>query len=126
MSSSTVLDELDVQETLYPYALELDAKAYRLVMKWPDLQASVSHKVLRQSCRCSLCESQRRAIDDVPPVASDVALLKMELLGSMGVQLFFSDGHARGIYPWTYLRQIADGRAADGFSQALMKGWRDE
>ncbi|GGC14206.1 hypothetical protein GCM10007205_23860 [Oxalicibacterium flavum] len=129
MSSSAVCDETDVQEVPYPYALELDPRACRLEMKWPDLQAAVPYKVLRQSCRCSVCESVRRALDDVPPVDAGVTLLKIELLGSMGVQLFFSDGHERGIYPWTYLRRIADGRAAEGvddFPQALMKGWKDE
>ena len=28
-----------------------------------------------------------------------------------GAQLVFSDGHARGIYPWQYLAQLADARS---------------
>jgi DUF971 family protein len=27
-------------------------------------------------------------------------------VGAYGVQLVFSDGHDRGIYPWTYLREL--------------------
>jgi DUF971 family protein len=52
--------------------------------------------------------------------------MKIEVLGSVGVQLFFSDGHNRGIYPWAYLRQIVTGPVKAGFTESLMKGWRDE
>ena len=90
------------------------------------MQATISHKVLRRSCRCSVCESSRRKLNDVLPVDADVELLKIEVLGSIGVQLFFSDTHNRGIYPWAYLRQIIQGPVETGFTESLMKGWRDE
>jgi DUF971 family protein len=32
-------------------------------------------------------------------------------VGSVGLQLFFSDGHERGIYPWPYLYALAYGGA---------------
>jgi prepilin-type processing-associated H-X9-DG protein len=28
-------------------------------------------------------------------------------IGAYGVNIAFSDGHARGIYPWTYLAELA-------------------
>lgn len=131
MSSSAVLEaEVDCADTQaeseWPSAISIDSRKRLVEIKWQDKHVLVSHKVLRQSCRCSVCESTRRKLNDVIPVAADIELLKMEILGSIGIQLFFSDGHDRGIYPWAYLSQIVDGPVATGFSSALMKGWRDE
>lgn len=35
----------------------------------------------------------------------DVRVVQIESQG-YGVQLVFSDGHERGIYPWAYLRDL--------------------
>jgi DUF971 family protein len=131
MSSNAVLDrEVDAMDTEakseWPSAISIDRKKRLVELDWNGKHALLSHKVLRQSCRCSVCESTRRALNDVIPVAADIELLKMEVLGSIGIQLFFSDGHDRGIYPWAYLRRIVDGPVETGFTEALMKGWRDE
>lgn len=131
MSSSAVLEaEVDCADTQaeseWPSAISIDSKKRLVEIKWQGAHALVSHKVLRQSCRCSVCESTRRLLNDVIPVAADIELLRMEILGSIGIQLFFSDGHDRGIYPWAYLSRIVDGPVATGFTEALMKGWRDE
>lgn len=131
MSSNAVLeqevDRADAgEQSEWPSAISIDRKKRLVELDWNGKHALLSHKVLRQSCRCSVCESTRRALNDVIPVAADIELLKMEVLGSIGIQLFFSDGHDRGIYPWAYLRRIVDGPVETGFTAALMKGWRDE
>ena len=110
----------------WPQEIQLRNASRTLELAWQDMHAVLSYKVLRQSCRCSVCESTRRKLDDVIPVSPEVALLKIEMLGSIGVQMFFSDGHERGIYPWTYLRQMALGPVETGYTEALMKGWSDE
>ena len=33
--------------------------------------------------------------------------MEIELVGSYAINIAFSDGHDRGIYPWAYLREIA-------------------
>lgn len=45
---------------------------------------------------------------NVPP---DVRITAIEPAG-YGVQLVFSDGHARGIYPWAYLNALASAAMA--------------
>ena len=50
----------------------------------------------------------------VLPVARSAAPLTIEdaeLVGNYAVRLRFSDGHASGIYSWTYLRSIDPGSA---------------
>ena len=110
----------------WPSAINLNKANRTLELVWNGAHATLSHQVLRRSCRCSVCESTRRKLNDVIPVATDITLLDIEVLGSTGVRLYFSDLHDRGIYPWTYLRQIAFGAVEAGFTEALMKGWCDE
>ena len=40
-------------------------------------------------------------------VAQDIALTTITPVGETGLQLHFSDGHERGIYPWAYLRELS-------------------
>jgi DUF971 family protein len=63
------------------------------------------------ACRCAGCRSQvwRGPWQQPPP---DVHLAAAEPVGQYGLNLRFSDGHGRGIYPWALLRELALSRAA--------------
>jgi DUF971 family protein len=78
-----------------------------LELAWPDgHQARFTAPRLRSACKCAACEQGRRS--GRPPVAAlDTALTDIHPVGEFGVQLVFSDGHDRGIYPWPYLHQLA-------------------
>lgn len=117
---------IPAEQSEWPSGIKLNKISRTLELVWDGVIVTLSHKVLRQSCRCSVCESGRRKLRAVIPVAPDVALLEVEVLGSTGMRFYFSDGHDRGIYPWTYLRQMAFGATETGFTESLMKGWRDE
>jgi len=110
----------------WPSAVAVDPRARTLELEWDGQQAALSHRVLRRSCRCGGCEQARRSTGAMLAVADDVAIVRITPLGANAVQLVFSDGHERGIYPWTYLKQIAFGPVPDGFAETLTKGWRDE
>lgn len=60
---------------------------------------------LRHACRCAECMRARIDGAFVPP--DEVAIAKVDPIGSYAINVQFSDGHSRGIYPWTYLREIA-------------------
>jgi DUF971 family protein len=110
----------------WPEEIALNGKARALELAWDGRQAMLSYRALRRSCRCSVCENLRRTTGTVLAVSADVTLLRIEPLGAAAVQLVFSDGHERGIYPWTYLKEMAFGPATDGLPESLTKGWRDE
>ena len=78
--------------------------AGQLVLRWEDGEYTLSHARLRGACPCSQCRAARLsgAISVVP---DDVRVERIEPQG-YGVQLVFSDGHERGIYPWGYLREL--------------------
>ncbi|MEK8050984.1 DUF971 domain-containing protein [Ideonella sp. DXS22W] len=78
-----------------------------LEITWPDGRVQrLRHGLLRARCRCAACERQRRqGLGDAPADAS-VRLTHLAPVGAQGLNLQFSDGHDRGIYPWAYLRQL--------------------
>jgi DUF971 family protein len=61
---------------------------------------------LRAACRCAHC--RRAQIDGTfPDQFPAVAIVAVTPVGHYAVNLAFSDGHARGIYPWSYLAELA-------------------
>ncbi|MEE1951642.1 gamma-butyrobetaine hydroxylase-like domain-containing protein [Pseudomonas alcaligenes] len=56
------------------------------------------------ACPCSQCRAGRLG-GRIDLVAETVRVERVEGQG-YGVQLVFSDGHERGIYPWAYLKAL--------------------
>jgi DUF971 family protein len=77
-----------------------------LELTWADGSTSrLPHGLLREHCRCGGCEQQRRSTAVV--AAPALRLVRIEPVGDKGLNLAFSDGHDRGIYPWAYLHQLS-------------------
>jgi len=89
-----------------PLSLQLDGSQLRV--EWPDGTLSLAASHLRRHCRCAECRRIAR-LDGEPGIAAGLQLEQASPVGSYGVQLQFSDGHDRGIYPWSYLRELAEG-----------------
>lgn len=78
-----------------------------LEIAWSDGERSrLHHARLREHCRCAACEQQRRRGHGVPPADASLRIVRIEVIAEQGLNLAFSDGHDRGIYPWAYLRQL--------------------
>lgn len=61
---------------------------------------------LRAACRCAHC--RRAQIDGVfAGQFPTVIITDVVPIGHYAVNLAFSDGHFRGIYPWSYLAELA-------------------
>ncbi|WP_144157462.1 gamma-butyrobetaine hydroxylase-like domain-containing protein [Paraburkholderia sp. BCC1885] len=90
-----------------PPQIVSNAVTRRLTLHWPDgREQQLAHAQLRQACACAEC--RRIRIDGgALHTSDDVTLVDVQSMG-YGVQLVFSDGHARGIYPWHYLAQLAE------------------
>jgi DUF971 family protein len=92
---------------VWPLDVVLHAASGRLDVLWSDGQlARLAGPRLRDACRCSACESARRA-GKPHAAAADAAVTGLQPVGEMGLQLVFSDGHDRGIYPWPYLHELS-------------------
>ena len=78
-----------------------------LEVDWDDAPTSaLSARRLRAACRCADC-TRARADGRAPPIDDAIAVAGIEPIGGYAVNLRFSDGHARGIFPWSYLRELA-------------------
>jgi prepilin-type processing-associated H-X9-DG protein len=60
---------------------------------------------LRAACKCAHCVRAR--IDGVfAPAFDGIAITQVAPIGGYAVNIAFSDGHARGIYPWSLLLEL--------------------
>ncbi|MCU1716648.1 DUF971 domain-containing protein [Pseudomonas sp. 5P_3.1_Bac2] len=88
-----------------PTAIRNQRDAHLLLVQWADGRShSFSHARLRAACPCSSCRAGRLA-GRIDLASSDVQITAINSQG-YGVQLVFSDGHERGIYPWSYLQGL--------------------
>ena len=102
------------QASVLPRALRARTQAAVLEVEWTDGRVDeLAFGLLRRLCPCAQCRQLRRSGAPVP-VHEDVSLARVEAYGPNAVHLAFSDGHARGIFPFAYLREI--GQIAAGLS----------
>jgi DUF971 family protein len=60
---------------------------------------------LRAACKCAHC--LRARIDGVfAPAFNGIAITQVAPIGDYAINIAFSDGHARGIYPWSMLLEL--------------------
>ena len=90
-----------------PDTVVLTADRARLRLTWLDGEtAELRAERLRATCRCAWCTRAR--LDGTFAASFDgVAIDRLTPIGGYAINVHFTDGHARGIYPWTYLRKLA-------------------
>ena len=94
-------------EVAMPERIELADRGRQLRVCWPDgLEAALGAPTLRNACRCATCTHFRRSGARAQSDAQ-ITLEQVTQFGVAGLQLVFSDGHRRGIFPWEYLRELA-------------------
>jgi DUF971 family protein len=94
-------------EAVMPERVALRDRGRELRLRWPDgLEATLGAAKLRNACRCATCTHLRRSGARVQ-IHVEITLEQALEFGVAGLQLVFSDGHRRGIFPWEYLRQLA-------------------
>ena len=87
--------------------IENRARSGVLAVRWSDgSEHAFTHAELRAACPCSECRALRRAGGTVEALP-DVRLTVIEPAGTNALNLGFSDGHARGIYPFALLAELA-------------------
>ena len=92
-----------------PDRVVLTADRARLRLTWHDGEAAeVGAERLRAGCRCAWCTRAR--IDGTFAASFDgVTIERLAPIGGYAINVSFTDGHTRGIYPWSYLHQLARG-----------------
>jgi DUF971 family protein len=86
-----------------------------LAIKWEcGNESFIPFDKLRRACPCAGCKGEVDVMGnlyknpDQPLAANAFQLIRLERVGTYGVQPFWADGHATGIYSFDYLRQVAE------------------
>lgn len=87
-----------------PTEIEVNRATRTVTLVWPSGERQLlAAERLRRMCPCAECRHRRLLSQSVESPAH-IELEQLQPMG-YGVQIGFSDGHARGIYPWEYLSQ---------------------
>lgn len=93
-------------EPCQPIDIIVSAGRDRLMVLWADGHESrYAAHTLRRACRSSVAV-RARADGDGPEASEEVRIAAVNPVGHYAINLVFSDGHDRGIYPWPYLREL--------------------
>lgn len=92
-----------------PVEVRAPLGARLLEVVWDDGNTTFfRHLVLRGFCPCAVCQGHEGAIQWVEPSGdSALALTQLHETGQYGLRLEWGDGHATGIYSFTYLQDLA-------------------
>lgn len=97
------------QHLFPPTEIRLHRSAGVVDIVWRNGEASrFTGDELRRYCACARCRARNTVGLRLVGESDEVA--RVALMGSAGLQVVFADGHDRGVFPWHYLRQIADER----------------
>lgn len=91
-----------------PVELRQAADGLQLVVGWPDgTQTTLSARTLRAACRCAHCSAHH--LHGEPEIIPElIRITTLAPIGDYAVHIAFSDGHARGIFPWAMLRALGE------------------
>ena len=104
MSAATGIAE----EHQFPESIVNHEVSGILELGWSDGQPSrLSHGLLRARCKCASCQQLYRQQGFHPDIVSSIRLAAINPIADRGLNLVFSDGHSRGIFPWAYLHELS-------------------
>lgn len=95
--------------------LDIQPIGRELAIKWEDgTESFIGLEKLRRSCPCAGCRGEKDIMGNVykvperPLTPQAFELRSLKRIGTYGIQPTWADGHATGIYPFDYLRQVAE------------------
>ena len=90
-------------------SLTTNASADQLTMTWQDGgQTTLPAAFLRRQAKDAWSIREKIDHGDIT-VKEGITITGLYEIGGGGVNIHFSDGHDRAIYPFPYLRELSDG-----------------
>jgi DUF971 family protein len=87
-----------------------------LALVFAEATLAIDAPRLRAACRCADCRRGRidherigrdADLDTGGATIAGTTIAQVRLVGDHALNIAFSDGHDRGIYPWSHLRELA-------------------
>lgn len=96
-----------LDEHQFPEAIVNHQASGVLELRWQDgSESHLPHGLLRARCRCAGCQRLYRQQGEHSEIDSTIRLEAINPISDKGLNLMFSDGHGRGIFPWPYLHEL--------------------
>ncbi|MGH1352014.1 MAG: gamma-butyrobetaine hydroxylase-like domain-containing protein [Methyloligellaceae bacterium] len=104
---------------MVPTEIHLAKDKKSLLVNWSDRTTDFfSAELLRTGSQSAV--SKRHKIDGLEAeVSEDLTILEILPIGSYAINIVFSDGYDRGIFPWKFLRTLNE-RASAADEHSLM------
>lgn len=98
----------------WPTELRFSKSARQLTVTFDDGAVfALPYKMLRLESPSADVQGHGSGPKPPPPLVSDdISVDKADPVGRYAVRLYFSDGHANGLYTWAYLRELGEKLAA--------------
>ncbi|HEY3234057.1 MAG TPA: DUF971 domain-containing protein [Polyangiaceae bacterium] len=94
-------------QPLRPTAIKAPHGARELEIHWSDgHRCHFPHSILRGFCPCAGCQGHTGAIRF--QAGGNLELSQVEQVGNYALGLGWGDGHASGIYTFSYLRKLCE------------------
>lgn len=88
-----------------PIEIKVHVEQKEVAFIWENQHIQIlTHQHLRESCQCAFCKTKRFTQQAVNQ-DTEISITAIYDQG-YGVQICFSDGHDKGIFPWQYLKQL--------------------
>lgn len=101
----------DVLSAEQPLEIRVLNEGGSLRLNWADGTSSdFSAPFLRENSQ-SAGSKKLRLMGLATPAPENIAITNIKPIGSYAINIVFSDGYDRGIYPWIYLRELEDAAA---------------
>lgn len=95
-----------------PLAIRNNQQERCVIVQWSKTETQrLSWVELRGTCPCAGCRANRLR-GTIPLINADIEVTAINNM-IYGVQIIFSDGHDRGIFPWVYLSGNAGKQQGD-------------
>jgi DUF971 family protein len=95
--------------------LDIQAIGEELAIKWDDGSESfIRFEALRRACPCAGCKGEMDITGHLhrgPEIAltpKSFRLVRVDRVGRYALQPVLADGHATGLYPFDYLKRLAE------------------
>ena len=92
---------------MIPKSITLSKNRESLILEWEGGHVrSLPAQKLRAAARSA--DEVRLKLDANPDIPYDIRIIDVKAIGNYAVNLFFSDGYDKAIYPWRQLRQLSE------------------
>jgi DUF971 family protein len=98
---------MDADSSAPPEDVSLATDRCSIALSWhADAPRIIGAAALRAACRCAQCVRDR-TLGRFAVELDGIRITGVELVATYAINIAFSDGHDRGIFPWGLLRQLA-------------------